>query len=204
MDDGLQHHTLHRDLSLLVLDALQPLGNGRVLPAGPLREPFARTLGRSDAVCAVAPYADGTGARVAAPPSEAALRDVLGLPQHQQAEIACLGAPQLATPVSPGAGTAGSGWRSTLRRSGRTAQSPMRGCGMGSSLGQSRRSSLRRSTPGQGAAGYAGLLRRGDARRQAGVQCTCCACAVHVLCMCCASGAHVACMWGVTLVYRYR
>ena len=86
MDDGLQHHTLHRDLSLLVLDALQPLGNGRVLPAGPLREPFARTLGRSDAVCAVAPYADGTGARVAAPPSEAALRDVLGLPQHQHAE----------------------------------------------------------------------------------------------------------------------
>ena len=86
MDDGLQHHTLHRDLSLLVLDALQPLGNGRVLPAGPLREPFARTLGRSDAVCAVAPYADGTGARVAAPPSEAALRDVLGLPPHQHAE----------------------------------------------------------------------------------------------------------------------
>ena len=163
MDDGLQHHTLHRDLSLLVLDALQPLGNGRVLPAGPLREPFARTLGRSDAVCAVAPYADGTGARVAAPPSEAALRDVLGLPQHQQAEIACLGAPQLATPVSPGAGTAGSGWRSTLRRSGRTAQSPMRGCGMGSSLDQScRLCSLRpQATHTAAARGHASRRRRG-------------------------------------------
>ena len=107
MDDGLQHHTLHRDLSLLVLDALQPLGNGRVLPAGPLREPFARTLGRSDALCAVTPYADGTGARVAAPPSEAALRDVLGLPPHQHVNTARL---ERRSPLlPPGAGAVGSG-----------------------------------------------------------------------------------------------
>ena len=38
LDDGLQHRRLHRDLDLVVLDASAPLGNGRRLPAGPLRE----------------------------------------------------------------------------------------------------------------------------------------------------------------------
>lgn len=37
-DDGLQHLRLPRDLSLLVFDE-RGLGNGRVLPAGPLRQP---------------------------------------------------------------------------------------------------------------------------------------------------------------------
>ena len=55
MDDGLQHHAMHRDVSLLCLDARYKLGNGRLLPAGPLRESFGRALARSDAVIAVAP-----------------------------------------------------------------------------------------------------------------------------------------------------
>lgn len=38
LDDGLQHFQLHRDLELVLLDAEEPLGNGRLLPAGPLRE----------------------------------------------------------------------------------------------------------------------------------------------------------------------
>lgn len=37
-DDLFQHRRLRRDLDLLALDAAQPLGNGRLLPAGPLRE----------------------------------------------------------------------------------------------------------------------------------------------------------------------
>eukprot|EP00966_Prymnesium_polylepis_P242038 5597658-Prymnesium_polylepis.1 len=41
MDDGLQHHAIHRDVSLLCLDAGYKLGNGRLLPAGPLRESFS-------------------------------------------------------------------------------------------------------------------------------------------------------------------
>src|SRR2546425_10789174 len=38
LDDGLQHHALARDLDIIVADASNPLGNGRLLPRGPLRE----------------------------------------------------------------------------------------------------------------------------------------------------------------------
>lgn len=41
-DDGLQHYALARDVEILVIDGRRRLGNGRLLPAGPLREPPAR------------------------------------------------------------------------------------------------------------------------------------------------------------------
>ena len=41
-DDGLQHRPLHRDLEIEVLDGERRHGNGRLLPAGPLREPAGR------------------------------------------------------------------------------------------------------------------------------------------------------------------
>lgn len=41
-DDGLQHHELYRNLEIVVIDGERQVGNGRCLPAGPLREPVGR------------------------------------------------------------------------------------------------------------------------------------------------------------------
>jgi len=41
-DDGLQHYRLARDLEIAVIDGQRRFGNGRLLPAGPLREPVSR------------------------------------------------------------------------------------------------------------------------------------------------------------------
>jgi len=43
-DDGLQHYALGRDIEIAVIDGESGLGNGRLLPAGPLREPRSRLL----------------------------------------------------------------------------------------------------------------------------------------------------------------
>lgn len=43
-DDGLQHRPLHRDLEIEVLDGERRHGNGRLIPAGPLREPAGRPV----------------------------------------------------------------------------------------------------------------------------------------------------------------
>ena len=48
-DDGLQHYRLRRDLEFVVVDGSRGLGNGWMLPAGPLREPAAR-LSQADLI----------------------------------------------------------------------------------------------------------------------------------------------------------
>jgi len=49
LDDAFQHHRLFRDINLVLLDHEQPFGNGRVVPAGPLREPVP-ALRAADAI----------------------------------------------------------------------------------------------------------------------------------------------------------
>ncbi|MBN2059992.1 MAG: tetraacyldisaccharide 4'-kinase [Deltaproteobacteria bacterium] len=49
LDDGYQYILLDRDLDLLLMDSSNPVGNGRLLPLGPLREPI-KCLKRADAI----------------------------------------------------------------------------------------------------------------------------------------------------------
>jgi tetraacyldisaccharide 4'-kinase len=54
LDDAFQHQRLRRDLDLVLIATPQGVGNGWILPAGPLREPL-NALQRADAVILVAP-----------------------------------------------------------------------------------------------------------------------------------------------------
>lgn len=56
MDDGLQNPSLAKDLSLAVVDGRRGLGNGRVIPAGPLRAPLDFQFGLADAIVVNEPH----------------------------------------------------------------------------------------------------------------------------------------------------
>ena len=49
LDDGFQHRRLRRELDVVLIDALEPFGLGRLFPRGLLREPV-RSLGRTGVV----------------------------------------------------------------------------------------------------------------------------------------------------------
>jgi tetraacyldisaccharide 4'-kinase len=53
MDDGFQNPSLSKDLALLVVDSRRAIGNGYIIPAGPLRAPLALQLDHADALLAV-------------------------------------------------------------------------------------------------------------------------------------------------------
>lgn len=82
-DDGLQHYALGRDIELCVVDGLRGFGNGRLLPAGPLREP----VGRLQSVDAV--IVNGAG-NLPAHPQAYRMQLVPGMPYRlDNATISC-------------------------------------------------------------------------------------------------------------------
>ena len=72
MDDGLQNPGLVQDWPLLVIDGAAGFGNGRLLPAGPLREPVATATARAAAAILIG--RDDTGAVASLPASLPLLR----------------------------------------------------------------------------------------------------------------------------------
>ena len=75
MDDGLQNPTLEKDLSLLTIDGSYGFGNGRVIPAGPLRESVETAAARCRAAILIGE--DRTGALAQLPPKLPVLRGKL-------------------------------------------------------------------------------------------------------------------------------
>lgn len=67
MDDGFQSARLHIDFALIVIDARRGIGNGRIVPGGPVRAPLNDQLLKLDAVLKIgkANGADGIIRRVA-------------------------------------------------------------------------------------------------------------------------------------------
>ncbi len=94
LDDGLQNPNLRPDLSFLVLDGGYGIGNGRCLPAGPLREPLESALERSDALIVIGPDRSGLASQVGKPVLRAALEPLGAPPPEPLLAFAGIGRPE--------------------------------------------------------------------------------------------------------------
>ncbi|UGA41814.1 tetraacyldisaccharide 4'-kinase [Bradyrhizobium quebecense] len=77
MDDGFQNPSVLKDTCLIVIDGTRGVGNGRVIPAGPLRAPLSPQLERTDALIVVG---EGSAAKTIA--ADLASRGKPILPAH--------------------------------------------------------------------------------------------------------------------------
>ncbi len=98
LDDGFQDPSLTKHLSILVADAARGFGNGRCLPAGPLREPVAVGMARADALVTIGPdkmqdrFARRWGASVTVPHLQGRLRALeTGMPWKGRRVLAFAG-----------------------------------------------------------------------------------------------------------------
>jgi tetraacyldisaccharide 4'-kinase len=66
MDDGFQNPSLKKDLAILALDGRRGIGNGRIIPAGPLRAPLEDQIARAHALVIVGPRDGGEAVAEAA------------------------------------------------------------------------------------------------------------------------------------------
>ena len=87
MDDGFQNPAIAKDASLIVIDSVRGVGNGRVFPAGPLRAPLPPQLALTDALVVVG---DGTASNANA--AEVAARQGRIFPVHVKADPASVAA----------------------------------------------------------------------------------------------------------------
>lgn len=98
MDDGFQNPSVTPALGLVVVDANKGFGNGRCIPAGPLREPVAVGLARADLVLTIgdpgaqARFDAAWGAAVAVPRMKGQLEPLrMGMDWHGQRVLAFAG-----------------------------------------------------------------------------------------------------------------
>ena len=98
LDDGFQNPDVAKDLSIVVVDAFRGFGNGRVIPAGPLRESPAAGLKRADLLLSIGEagaqqrFADAWGAEIQVPHLKGTLETLpTGMPWEGMRALAFAG-----------------------------------------------------------------------------------------------------------------